>query len=268
MLRVELNPGLAGGRWLYLRPLCGHDEAGIDARYPFSATELLDQLLVEVPGTAVGPGKAWEMSITDRDRALAALYQKYYGNRVEAVIRCTACSENFEVSFSVDDMLKQLDTVIPAQVEGPDREGLFVLNGGTRLRLPTSTDVRFAITKCPESAEQALLERCVTSHDAVGAIEDIEILQSVMEQIGPVLDFEFDEACPDCETVRRIRFDLPAYLMTALAQEKAYLIHEVHRIATAYGWSLTEILGLTRDDRRAYVALIGADTAARRRHGL
>jgi hypothetical protein len=55
------------------------------------------------------------------------------------------------------------------------------------------------------------------------------------------------------------------YLLRALAYEKQFLIHEVHRIALAYGWGYDEILSLTREDRRGFVRLIETDFAARRR---
>ena len=77
MFQIQLRPGLPGGRWACLRSLCGHDEALIDGTSPWEATVFLDRLLVETPGTSVGPGRAWDLALSDRDRLLATIYMQF-----------------------------------------------------------------------------------------------------------------------------------------------------------------------------------------------
>jgi hypothetical protein len=86
-----------------------------------------------------------------------------------------------------------------------------------------------------------------------------------MDGVGPVLDLDLEATCPKCGALQSVRFDIQTYLLRALAYEKRFLIHEVHRIAMAYGWGHEEILSLTREDRRAFVRLIEVDQAGRRR---
>ena len=58
MLHVGLNPGIPGGRFARLRPLCGHDEASVDGAGSVDLIAFLDRLLTNAPGTTVGPGRA------------------------------------------------------------------------------------------------------------------------------------------------------------------------------------------------------------------
>jgi hypothetical protein len=79
------------------------------------------------------------------------------------------------------------------------------------------------------------------------------------------LDSDLDGKCPECEKAQAIHFDLQTYLLAALAGESQRLASDVHRVATAYGWSRTEILAMTRAQRRAHVSLIEQENRPRRR---
>src|SRR5690606_11469948 len=104
MLCVRLEPGLPGGRFACIRALHGHDEQLVGGG-AMAATELLDRLLVEVPGTSVKPGRAWELAICDRDRLLAAVYAAAFGDRIESEIPCTECDEGAEINFSLSALV-------------------------------------------------------------------------------------------------------------------------------------------------------------------
>jgi hypothetical protein len=136
------------------------------------------------------------------------------------------------------------------------------LPDGRRFRLPTAGDQRSVLGLGAENAAAALLERCVVEGDPR---EDPALLQTAMDEVGAVLDLHLEAACPKCGALQGVRFDIQTYLLRALAYERRFLNHEVHRIAMAYGWGHEEILNLTREDRRAFVRLIEADQAGRRR---
>ena len=263
MLEVMLNPGLSdGGRWACLRPLCGKDEAVIDDCSDLEANRLLDRLLVQAPGTRVGPGTVCKLAVADRDRLLAALYRHHYGERVEGSLECRSCGASFDMTFELAQLTSNMDRSDGSLATGPDSEGLYTLPDGRRFRLPTSEDQRSVVGLQPETAATTLLERCVVEgHPAT----DRESLEAAMAAVGATLDIDLDAKCPRCGAEHQVRFDIRAHLLGALALEKTWLVHEVHMIATAYGWNLAEILGLSRESRRAYVRLIEADRASRRR---
>ncbi len=108
----------------------------------------------------------------------------------------------------------------------------------------------------PEEAEGELLKRCVLEGDPTG---DTESLQRTMKDLAPLLDLDLEAHCPECNTQQMVHFDMQHYLFSALRQEQKQLALEVHRLATAYRWSLNEILQLSRSLRRTYVALVESE---------
>jgi hypothetical protein len=262
MWQVRLNPGLRGGKWACLRSLCGHDEAFIEGADSVEAIAFLDRLLVEAPGTTVGPGKASVLAICDCDRLFATIYRRYFGEDIEGTVACRDCREPFELSFALPDLMVHPQQSAVAQAAGPDDEGLYTLPDGRRFRLPTASDQHSVIGLEAEQAVAALLERCVMEGDPTA---DSELLQAAMDEVGAVLDLDLDAVCPGCGASQVVRFDIQGYVLHALGYEQRFLLHEVHRIAMAYGWGHAEILNLRREDRRAFARLIEANQAARRR---
>jgi hypothetical protein len=262
MLQIALQPGLQGGRWACLRPLCGHDEAFIHGTGSVESIAFLDRLLVDAPGTTVGPGKAKELAVCDCDRLFAAIYLHYCGERIEGTSLCRECNEPFETSFSLRDLMASLADGTAVKATGPDEKGIYTLPDGRRFRLPTADDQYSVIGLEAEKAAAVLLERCMVEGDP---LESPEIIQTAMDEVGAVLDLDLEVTCPKCGALHSVRFDIQTYLLCALAYERRFLNHEVHRIAIAYGWGHEEILNLTREDRRAFVRLIEADQAGQRR---
>lgn len=262
MFQVQLNPGIKGGKWACLRPLCGHDEVLINSTGSVEPVAFLDRLLLEAPGTTVGPKKAKALAVCDCDRLFAAIYLQYFGERIEGTALCRDCNEPFESSFSLRDLMTSLEDGAAANAVGPDEEGIYTLPDGRRFRLPTADDQYSVIGLEPEKVAATLLERCMVEGDPM---ESPEIIQTAMDDVGPVLDLDLEAVCPKCGAPQSVRFDIQTYVLRALAYEKRFLIHEVHRIAMAYGWGQEEILSLTREDRRAFVRLIEVDYVARRR---
>jgi hypothetical protein len=262
MLSVQLSPGLSGGKRARLRPLCGHDETFVGNGSLVDGTALLDRLLVETPGTTVGPGRARDLTVCDCDRLFAAIYLKYFGEQVEGTVSCRDCREPFQVSFSLRNLLANLEAPAGRDVVGPDEDGTYTLSDGRRFRLPTVSDQQSVLGLQTDAAAGALLERCLVAGDPT---DNPHLLQQAMDGVGPVLDLDLDVACPGCGVSESVRFDMQAHLLRLLAHERRFLVREIHLIAVTYGWGYGEILNLTREDRRAFVALIQAEREARRR---
>ncbi len=261
MRRVQLNPGLPGGGWAFLRPLNGHDEAFVDGVDAIAATTLVDRLIVEAPGTCVGRGRAWDLALCDRDRLLAAVYMDCFGDCIECVAECSDCNKLFDMAFSLRVLIDRADDAPADGIHGPDEDGFFTLADGARFRLPTANDLCGAMECSEEEAENALIERCVVDGDIA---VDPARLEAAMAAVGPMLVTDLDATCPNCDSKQSVQFDIQSHLLRALAQERRFLTHEIHWIARTYGWSLHDILSLPREDRRNFVRLIESNRGARR----
>jgi hypothetical protein len=256
-MRVDLAPAATGTAWAVLRPFAGHDELALDPADPAAGSTLLGRLLQSLHGAAAGRAGLGALSVADRDRLLAALFAAWFGNAVELLAACRDCGEGFALAFDLE-ALRTSQTMPDARLEGPDEQGFFVLDRRLRFRPPTLDDVE-AVTHLPEDvAVDALLQRCV---DGLAA-GDAALVQEAMAQVAPVLALDIATRCPHCAAAQDVPFSLEAHLLGLLAQERPFLTHEIHLLARAYGWSLGEILQLSRDDRRTLVRLCEAEQAS------
>jgi len=243
------NP-ISAGRFR-LRALNGSDEFLLDSADPRAPHALLRRLVVE-------GGDIDALTIADYDRLLAAVFEALYGDRVEARTQCAACSEPLEISLSLT-ALAAAPPDIEIGLAGPDARGTFLMPDGRRIRAPTVGDVE----RAARSGDVAALRHaCVVEGDADA---DAELLDAALEAAAPALTRDVAATCPHCAAAQSVRFDLANFLVASLARERPFLLREMHLLARGYGWSLAEILSLSRDDRRALARLCEAERAAARR---
>ena len=264
MLEVVLGREADGARTAFLRDLCGKDEISVAEPRPTAASALVLGLLAEHPRSALGPGIGWNLTIADRDRLVAALYRRCFGERIESVALCSRCNARFEVGFALDDLVASHAEPRDGSelgVAGPDADGGYTHSNGARFRLPRIDDERALAGVPADLARKKLVERCRNGPESGVADEELE---RIIGLLSPVLDLELDARCAECGSEQRVGFDLVSFFLAALIREQPLLAAEVHRLASYYHWSFDEILALPRDQRRAQVALIEAERAALR----
>lgn len=249
--RVPLDR--SGARWAVLREPAGLDEEGVGGTTSLDAIRLLDRLLVREPGCAVEPGGAATLPLPERDLLLAAAWRMAAGSRIVDSLTCSSCGARFDVDFDLDDVVADVRASAGAF---PSVDGVYALPSGARFRLPTGEDERAVLGLAEDEAETALLARCVVGGEPPS---DTSELVAAMEQVGEGIDVEFDVPCAECAAAHRVRFQMQDYLLGAFAADRSGLVDDVHRLAAAYRWSLSEILALPRARRRAFVALLAGD---------
>ena len=248
MRRVLLDTGLENHRVAWLRPPTGADEFASAG----DANLLLDRCLVSHDESAVQPGMVRGLPLSDRDRLLVAMHRMLFGDHIEADVPCSVCGEPFSLRFTLTSLLDAQPARRPADVDGPDAAGHYRLAGIT-FRLPASADLDAVLALAEQERAVALLRAVVISGEPGGREQELE---EAMAALGPTLDIDLDATCPHCENRQQPRFSMLAFLQKQLAQERRFLLREVHRIAHAYGWSFDSILAIPRRDRHELVSLI------------
>jgi hypothetical protein len=79
-----------------------------------------------------------------------------------------------------------------------------------------------------------------------------------MSNADPMADIHLALNCPSCEHKWMAPFDIVAFLWREISAAARRLLREVHTLASAYGWTESEILALSPVRRRAYLEMIGA----------
>ena len=256
--RLRFAPDVSG---LRLRELTGHDEWALEGTATSDAIALLNRLIIQPAGVSI---PAEEMIAADRDRLLAEIYQRTFGDRIENVLTCPQCRGPFDIDFSLDALLATIERRDPVRVIKPLGENLFESENGMRFRLPNGRDEQDLDELNQEEAEAFLIRRCMVGDSAPTDDDD---LQELLSEVAPLVDLEMSAKCPECAHMQALHFDIQGYLLNALLGRRGLLSAEIHRLAVTYHWSLQEILSLTGKERARFVAMIESESE-RRRHAL
>ncbi len=241
-----LTPGAEG---VYLRSLNGADEMAVENTGTKNLLSLLESLMQ--PTATGNKVQATQIVTADRDRLLALLYISMYGTKVASTVTCMACSEKFDLDFSLDELLMHY------QPAAASDNGRYQLEPGISFRLPNGEDEIYINEFAGPEAERQLLERCLLEGNAE---TDNEKVQLKMAELAPVLSMHMQAICPECSNSQQVMFDMQSFFLTKLKQERPGLIREIHNIASQYHWSQQEILNLPRNLRKQYAALIQPDS--------
>lgn len=244
----------------YLRELCGRDEHALAGTDSLAAIRLLDRLLVDGPGAAVGPGGAAALTLTDRDVLLAGVYHATFGPTVQSTAHCEGCGSLFDLDFRLDELSASVGSSAGTSGAARAPDGVFTLPDGRRFRLPTGEDELAVQDLPPDEARSELASRCL-----LGDAAPADDVLAAMEAEGGVMDLDTEARCPECGRAQDVHFAIQSYLLRALFAERGSLLREIHALATVYGWSLSEILRLPRSERRSLVKMAEAEPPCRQR---
>ena len=235
-----------------LRELTGRDEFGVLGTNTANAISLLSPLIED---SRVGEEQlsAADLVASDRDRLLAAVYERAFGDRIESTLTCARCGQPFDLDFSLHRVIKTVDERTTSDKWQALGEGRFENSTGARFRLPTGSDELELAGLAPDAVESLLLKRCAEESNWS---EEPAAFEELLERVAPLLDLELVAPCAECGHVHTIQFDIQTYVLGAIVAERRRLLTGINRLARAYSWSLDEILSLRRSDRRRFVELI------------
>lgn len=248
MLTVHLNlPSLGSARFLLDR-LDGNAELLAEPGDPLAPASLLARLLRDPAG---GVPDMANLLVTWRDRLLAALFTREFGNLVQSRGECGECEADYEFGFSLSDIVQRQDAAAQESGLEPDVEGRWKIANGSKLRPPNLANL--SANPRPNDLASALIE------DGEPAAEEVERL---LEAGAPLLSFDLETKCPECGASQSASFEIGRYLVESIASERPFLIRETHLLASRYGWDHSTIMALPRKDRQAYAALIESERSA------
>ena len=225
-----------------------------------AARRALGVLAVAFPDEPAGRLEA--ASVGRRDRALLAVREAIFGRQLRSLADCPACGQAVEVELDT----AELHGGSPARPEpAAPQPPLWADGVQIDWRLPDSRDLLAAASAGDVAeARRVLLGRTVSARRG-GEPLDIsslsgEILDEVfaaMERADPLARIEFPLSCPRCEGAWSATLDVAAFLCGEIEATARRLLHEVHALASAYGWREAEILAMGERRRSAYLEMIG-----------
>jgi hypothetical protein len=199
------------------------------------------------------PEAVSDWSIGRRDALLLDVHATVFGGAIELVAGCPACEEALELTVAVDDVR------IPHGDAGAEHELVDGVSGvRVVFRLPSSADLLAVATiNDIAAARQALAERCVVGKAALPE-SAVAALAARVAELDPQADIQLALVCAECGHGWTVPFDVADYVWRRIDTRARTLVAEVAALASAFGWSEQEILGLPADRRRLYLDLVGA----------
>jgi hypothetical protein len=102
--------------------------------------------------------------------------------------------------------------------------------------------------------ERELIRRCVRPSEV--AEDSVKRVETLMEELAPLLTDYVQGECPECGSEIDIYFDPQQFSLRELRGQAVYIYEDVHLLARHYHWSEAEILALPRRRRVHYAELI------------
>jgi hypothetical protein len=255
-----LDPAGAPRRDAVIRSLQGHDEEwlyGLSPRTPLVGvvTELLLRCVGQLGGSRPTPEVVRLLPVGDRDYLVLRLHQLSFGDRMEMTLTCPrpACGAEMDVDFQLG--------AIPVR-QAPQRPSHRLEHDGRelRFRLPRGGDLE-ELDVAGGDPVAVLLERCI-----LGGPEEVEAVrrspalraavEAEMERRSPGVERELEAACPECRQPFTVDFDPVSRFFAEVGRRRPEFDRDVHLLSYHYHWPLSEILGMARPRRQAYVALL------------
>jgi hypothetical protein len=242
---LKLARGADGGALhARVRELTGADEMAVDGTGSRAALSLLARVATVSDGRA--PGR---LAAGDRDRLLACVYRRTWGDAIRSTLACRACAARFDLGFSLRALQEHLDAGAAQAEPRADRE--FLEAGGERIVVPCADD---ELAAARQAAPVEALAAAACPETAFPAAT----VAARLEALAPILDLELLAACAECGHEQAVEFDLQSFLLARLLNERALLTRDIHVLASAYRWSFPDILALPRPQRQAQVAMVEA----------
>jgi hypothetical protein len=198
-------------------------------------------------------------TIGERDRRLLSLREQLFGERLEALATCPNCAERLELGFSTRDLCTPASAIrepLPIDIDGYQ----------VKCRLPTSADLLEAAGSASSDARELLMQRCVTAARHGATVEPAglppAVLQAAMAEMldaDPQAEIRVALDCPACGHQWGMDFDVLSYLWSEIDDWAPRLLHEVHALAYAYGWSERDILTMSAWRRRRYLDMLAGE---------
>lgn len=203
------------------------------------------------------PAFWWDRPVGERTAALLQLVTlTEQGDALPLTARCAAegCGEAFEFELPW--------RALPAGAPHPGALDVCLPDGrAVTIRRPTGRDLRrwreAQLASRPATREHVLrlmLNSLVVAGDATP--DDEPALADALASADPQVHFTVSCRCPACDAPNEVDVDLESIALVKLGARQRALMHDVHVLASHYGWTEHEVLAVPPARRARYMALI------------
>src|SRR5262245_33148036 len=210
--------------------------------------------------TEASPDDLAKRSIGLRDSDLLTLREQMFGSHMSSVTACPKCGGRLELSFNAADLRgeprSEADSFVSLTLDG------FEL----RARLPNS----LALAAAGKLPDTSLRRRLMLQRRLIAAYRDsqpvsadqlpahvVDAVEERLAQADPQADIRLEICCPACGHQWQGIFDIVSFFWSEIEAWAFRILHEVHLLASAYGWHERDILAMSPWRRQFYLERAG-----------
>jgi len=206
--------------------------------------------------------EARRLTLSGRIGGLAVIVARTVSSSgITVELRCPkqSCGASLQVALSLASLLelsqhaeRQRSIAVPL----PEMESVHV-------RRPTGDDQQAWQSRpyeTTERAERAMVESLLAQASPLSRTM-LAAIDAALEDADPLTCFRVATACPTCGEEADHAIDLESLMLARLHRAQRILLHDIHRLATRYGWSEDTIAALPSWRRQEYLAFIDREEA-------
>jgi hypothetical protein len=191
---------------------------------------------------------------------LVRLRQASFGSGLTACLPCSQCGARLEFDIDLSQILSRLEPLSKETTaewtNGDDRFSMRTVNRQDLTEASAETD--------PENARWLLLQRCTRVNGRPASEENSSAALRASEaqaletftRLHQAAEITFHLACVNCGHSEETDLDMARFVWAEVRHRVGKLFHEVHELASAYGWSEETILNMPAHRRARYLEII------------
>ncbi len=212
--------------------------------------------------SGMSPQDCLHLPLGERDFFLLSAYKQNFAAELEVCDQCGECDETIEFRLPIDELLSARIAAVPALLEVA-AEGWVVAckplhsMAVIETQREMSPEANDDFEDVGRRVTKRLIERVSESGTERG-INDLPtpVLDVVADRcctIHPLAEVKVHPRCPECEHQWSAVLDITGFLSQRINLLADRLLHQIHRLASHYGWTEDDILNLSAARRAAYL---------------
>lgn len=228
---------------------------------PYLETQILDYCTQDRSGVKLDSEFFWHLQIGTRIEGLLSIAALTDSPNFVIALRClnSNCREAIEIELSLQEL-----TYLQRQGEQTPLAEIQLSNQKLLLRKPKGLDqLQWLQQSFPDAtvAAKKMIQTLLVSPLNFNLDENtgedwILAFDEAMEDIDPLVNFKVGVNCPYCNAQDKHTIDLGALALQKLRHVQEQFLSIVHRLASRYHWTESEIFSLAPWRRNYYLSLI------------
>jgi hypothetical protein len=221
-------------------------ERGQASREPWRALALLAVAMPEREMTELAA-----LPLAERNATLLRLHAMTFGPMVEGFAVCAECGEQLEFAMDAEDMARTLRAAEPETWVEADRQ--------MGMRPANSNDLAASMEAASDEDARALLLAKTLG------MEGTELVRAMrtdwidrFDRLNASAEIRCVLPCAHCGARAVLDFDVAGFVWREIQVAARRLMAEIHRLASAYGWSEKAVVRMSAARRAAYLEMLNA----------